>query len=113
MPVVLVGDFNIDLLTNSSPRHSFHEAIETFHCTNVIQSPTRITLEKDSLIDVCVTNHELPNVLSGVIIIDLSDHLPIFCFFPPDNKKTEKTTSSAHSTYIEFLTKKILLSLDR
>lgn len=90
MPVILVGDFNINLLENRVPRRLFLEVIDTFDCSNVIQSPMRITMESDTLPDLCVTNHELSSILAGVLTFDLSDHLPIFCFFARLMSKRKK-----------------------
>lgn len=47
-------------------------------------------MESDTLLDLCVTNHELSSILAGVLTFDLSDHLPIFCFFPRLMSKRKK-----------------------
>ena len=44
----------------------------------VIHVPTRISTQKQSLIDNIYTNYTRGKILCGVIAFDLSDHLPIF-----------------------------------
>lgn len=41
LPVVLMGDFNIDVLSSGSSCRSFRDVIESFGCSSVITAPTR------------------------------------------------------------------------
>ena len=43
-----------------------------------LSMPTRITAHSATLIDNIFTNHLTQNLFSGIIINDLSDHLPVF-----------------------------------
>jgi hypothetical protein len=56
--------------------------------------PTRITAHSATLIDNIFTNHLTQNLFSGIIINDLSDHLPVFVYVftetPPPCKSAEK-----------------------
>jgi len=44
----------------------------------LIDKPTRITKHSTTLIDHIYTNDVKPSIVSGIIIDDVSDHLPIF-----------------------------------
>ena len=45
----------------------------------LITKPTRITDHSKTLIDHIYTNMPLSEVLSGIAVCDISDHLPVFC----------------------------------
>lgn len=85
--IVLVGDMNIDLLSNEPASVALLEIAQVSGCENIISVPTRITERTESLIDICLTNHQKTDVFSGVLTADLSDHLPFFCFFPQHNSQ--------------------------
>ena len=50
----------------------------TFSIYPLIHHPTRITEHSVTLLDNIFTN-DFPCILSGVILADVSDHLPVFC----------------------------------
>ena len=80
--VYLCGDFNIDLLqhdTNTST-NNFIDHLYSFGLHPLITRPTRITGHSKTLIDNIFTTN-LSNIHSGLIINDLSDHLPILLIF--------------------------------
>ena len=82
--VYLCGDFNIDLLqhdTNTST-NNFIDHLYSFGLHHLITRPTRITGHSKTMIDNIFTT-SLSNIglHSGLIINDLSDHLPIFLIF--------------------------------
>lgn len=87
LSVVLIGDFNINLLLSNSQTQRFKDVIESFHCSNTINRATRITPDTESLIDLCITNHDSADVFSGILTFDISDHLPIFVFVPRPKSK--------------------------
>ena len=77
--VYMCGDFNVDLL-----QYDKHNAINNFinqlyslGLHPLITRPTRITSHSNTLIDNIFTT-SLSNIQSGLIINDISDHLPIF-----------------------------------
>ena len=47
----------------------------------LINKPTRITLISSTTLDDFYTNHIDKICLPGILIYDISDHLPIFCSF--------------------------------
>ena len=77
--VYLCGDFNIDLLQHdtSTSTNNFIDHLYSFGLHPLITRPTRITGHSKTLIDNIFTT-SLSNIHSGLIINDLSDHLPIF-----------------------------------
>ena len=74
------GDFNLDLLKHES--HSviaqFIESLFAFGFLPMITKPTRIKAHSATLIDNIFTNNTTISSKSGLIISDISDHLPIF-----------------------------------
>lgn len=79
--VVLIGDFNIDLLILSLLCRHFYGVIETVGCCNIIFSRTRVLPESRTLIDLCITSPNANHIISGILTLDLNDHLPIFSLF--------------------------------
>ena len=74
-----MGDFNINLLqydTNITVQNFIYMlSSQSFYPT--INKPTRITESSATLIDNVLTN-DLHNHTAGVVISDISDHLPVF-----------------------------------
>ena len=81
--VVLLGDFNIDLLrVNSNAR--VEEYLHTMECVGmqqIIASPTRVSSTTSTLIDHIYTNCTSNTIHAGVIETDVSDHFPEFVLF--------------------------------
>ena len=76
----MCGDFNVDLLKYSchDATSNFIDQLYSYGLHPLIMRPTRITKESATIIDNIFTN-ELQRISpSGLIINDLSDHLPIF-----------------------------------
>ena len=88
--VVFCGDFNIDLLNPSN-----YSAIDTFINTMYsvslfpkITRPSRITSYSATLIDNIFTNHIENKSESGLLIKDITDHLPVFVVYNGNYKIT-------------------------
>ena len=75
----LMGDFNLDLLKLGSNTFidRFAELLYSYSFYSVIESPTRIQSSSASLIDNIFTNYG-NHMSCGILISDVSDHLPIF-----------------------------------
>ena len=80
--IILLGHFNCDLLntfreTGSDVRGKTRKLLhlfEQFDLQNIVEEPTRVTLETKTLIDLIVTNKpELFNI-KGVLPVVISDH---------------------------------------
>ena len=97
---IVCGDFNIDLLKCDShgPTQDFNELMYSSGFFPVINKPTRITENSATLIDNIWINqiNEHEN-LSGLIVDDISDHLPIYCIINPNCTSSSKSESTSKS----------------
>lgn len=87
-PCYLLGDFNINLLKHNShsPTNNFLNTLLAHGFFPLINKPTRITTDSITLIDNILTNvHDL-QMNSGIWVVDISDHLPVFTILPKRNK---------------------------
>lgn len=83
--LVSAGDFNIDMLTTSVPQKTMLNILASNGYENLIRTPTRITSESETLLDLFITNADTENATAGVMSHDLSDHLPVFLFLRKHN----------------------------
>ena len=77
----IVGDINIDLLKYHSHQQQterYPGMIYSLDLLPVITKPTRITSHTATLIDHIYTN-TVSRLTSGIVTVDISDHLPVFC----------------------------------
>ena len=77
----LMGDFNLNLLNNENHNATgeFLDGLYSHLFFPLITLPSRITSHTASLIDNIFSNHvEHSYLRSGLLITDISDHLPIF-----------------------------------
>ena len=76
---IFSGDYNIDLKLHTHDKTaSFVNNLYAHSCLPVITSPTRFGKECLTLIDNIFTNNPSEYIISGLLIADISDHLPIF-----------------------------------
>ena len=79
--LILLGDYNINLLNNEihTETDDFLNLLSANTLLPLITRPTRYGNQSDTLIDNIITNmYDGGNNFSGIILDDLSDHLPIF-----------------------------------
>ncbi|XP_042076683.1 uncharacterized protein LOC106633234 [Haplochromis burtoni] len=79
----ICGDFNIDLL-NPNHNKSTEEFIDSMYSIGLfplITRPTRITSHCATLLDNIFTNIIEGKIKSGLLINDISDHLPVFASY--------------------------------
>ena len=78
--IILVGDLNIDLIKHDSDTNSQNLVnITSNHgFLQTISRPTRITDHNASLIDHIYTNQIHNIASSGIITLDISDHLATY-----------------------------------
>ena len=98
--IILAGDFNINLLN-----HEVHAATDNFlnvmyahKILPAIKRPTRYGECCATLIDNIFTNILDETNISGIILDDLSDHLPIFCTIQ-NQKPQPKKICKNHKSY--------------
>ncbi|ESN90394.1 hypothetical protein HELRODRAFT_166059 [Helobdella robusta] len=78
--VYLIGDMNINLLDADSNVSKFQlqKLLTSYNLSTLITTPTRISLNKNSVIDNIFTSEPNAVELCGTQVCDLSDHLPNF-----------------------------------
>ena len=82
--IVLLGDFNVDLLhyESNNPTREFLDLMFSASLTPQITVPTRLTVRSKTLIDNIFTNSVEENTISGNLECCISDHLAQFLIFP-------------------------------
>ena len=92
----ICGDFNIDLLQYEEHVGSA-KFIDTMYSNGLyplIDKPTRITQQSATLIDNIFTNDMNHDIICGLLINDISDHLPVFSISGHDYLITKNNLSS-------------------
>ena len=107
--VILLGDFNIDLLKINEHNDSsnFHNYLAAHHFLPIITRPTRITSDTSTLIDNIFSNAWSKLIEAFIFISDISDHLPICARFsletiPPKNSRNKKTRMAKEDNLTKF-----------
>ena len=87
-PIYLNGDFNLDLIKVSSHQETseFLNIMTSNFLLPTITLPTKINKKHDTLIDNIFTNNINPDIISGNLTIEISDHLSSFAIFPKANQ---------------------------
>ena len=76
----LLGDFNVDVSNPHAPQlNRLNETLQQFSLINIIHQPTRITASSATVIDLVLTEKNMPQVVSDsnfceVHHLDISDH---------------------------------------
>ena len=96
--IVIMGDFNIDLLkwASSSYSHEFLSSLQSCFLFPSIDKPTRVRSTSATLIDNIFINNPDQVVACGNIISDISDHFSQFCILKSirDKLKIKKVESA-------------------
>ena len=82
----MCGDFNINLL-KCGPHPCTQKFIGVMYNAGVyplINKLTRITEDSATVIDNIITNNLMGNTISGILINDISEHLPVFVIIKHD-----------------------------
>ena len=76
----IMGDFNLNLLQcNENPScQDFLNLMLSKSFVPLIKKPTRVSDASSSLIDNIFLNNPLPDITSGIVVSDISDHFPIY-----------------------------------
>ena len=111
---ILAGDFNYNLLASSrNDCNVFKNMLQSYGFLQTIWKATRITNQCESLLDNIFINDLKIFKSSGILIEDLSDHLPIFVSLLIGKNELEKreqiTTFDRHKMpeMIEYLSEKL------
>ena len=79
--VYIVGDINIDFFKfiGHLPTEKYLNMLYAYNFLPIITKPTRLTDYTKTLIDHIYTNAYSDQISSGILLYDISDHLPVFC----------------------------------
>lgn len=98
---VIMGDMNIDYLNKKCSQVKLLKGLEKqFGLTQIIEHPTRVTLQKTSLIDLCLTN-TLNISNHGTLTYFLSDHFPIY-LVKKTKKQEKKSCRFSGRSYVNY-----------
>ena len=107
--IVLLGDFNIDLLKYEKD-HNTADFLDQMYSASLvphITSPTRITSHSRTLIDNIFSMDISENAVSGNIAMSISDHLAQFLSLPIDQFKTNNNKNIYQCNFKKFLSTNI------
>ena len=81
--LILMGDTNIDISVGTSvtQANTYQDLLLGLDVKNLISRPTRITNTTETIIDHILTNLSYDSVKSGIVVSDITDHLPVFGLF--------------------------------
>jgi len=91
--VVIMGDFNIDLLAYDRfvASNDFYDMAGSYCLQPLILQPSRVTLRSQTLIDNIFSNNNIYNSVSGNLTCSISDHFAQFTIFTDYNRSRTKT----------------------
>ena len=94
--IILMGDFNINLLRYNKDHNSPDFLGQIHSCTLIprIKSPTRLTPRSKTLRDNIFSNDTANEVIAGNILTTLSDHLAQLLLFPIKRTKPESEANN-------------------
>ena len=95
-PTILMGDINIDLLSDKVDKlkKSWIDLTTNLELNQIINEPTRVTYSTNTLIDHIYVTNDLPVLQSATIKYGISDHFPVFAVF--DLKNNSNINSGTH-----------------
>ena len=102
--IVLLGDFNIDLLKYEKDRN-ITDFLDQMYSTSLvphITSPPGITSHSTTLIDNIFSTNISENAISRNIVISISDHLAKFLFLPINQFKTNNNKNIYQRNFKSF-----------
>lgn len=87
-PIVVMGDINVDYLTNSGENQCLTDALGAYNLRRIELPPTRVTHHSKSSIDFICTNMNEEKISHCVITTGLSDHTAQLCSITAPVKNT-------------------------
>ena len=99
--IYIFGDMNINFLKFNEHAQT-EEFLDMLYANNIlpiITKPTRLTDHTATLIDHIYTN-SLQNFTPGILTVDITDHLPIFCLV-----RTQPTRNNSNKKYFRDYSK--------
>ena len=104
------GDININLMQQTAiPQvRNYVNAYKSYNCLQLITKPTRITPSSSTLIVHIYTTLPLYKVTPGILINDLSDHLPIFVSITSAHVEKVDTKAQFNHDFSNFNTEEFM-----
>ena len=101
-PVLIFGDFNLDVLKYGILKNvtDYVDLLFSYGFLQLILKPTRCTPNSASVIDHILTNTQAENIKSVILVSPLSDHFPIIHF----SNCVNVANKSKNITYRDFST---------
>lgn len=95
--ILVCGDFNIDLLKSNDhmKTEEFVNIMFSLSLHPLIVKPSRITKDAATLIDNIFTNVTDVKIVSGLLVTDVSDHLPVFVVLEMNKRLKVGTNTQA------------------
>ena len=78
LDVIILGDLNCNLLQDKAESRALNDFCLTFNLTQLINKPTRVTENGESLIDIVMTTNEKLIASNDVLTSTISDHNLIY-----------------------------------
>jgi hypothetical protein len=98
--IILVGDFNCDLLANTPQSAQLVNIFDSYGMTPFISQPTRVTATSHTLLDNLVSNYNPLKAKSKTHDLCLSDHFAIETIFELNTTMTQIYSSNYFNTGI-------------
>lgn len=76
------------MMADCNITRDFELLLKTYGCSNVINTPTRITCDTSTCLDLFITNYGSNSVQCGTISYSLSDHMPVFLTVKRKDKRS-------------------------
>ena len=94
----IMGDFNLNLINFQHHQNTgeFLDGLHSYMFFPMITRPTRITSHTATLLDNIFANKFFDHSRSGLLIIDVSDHLPVFSI----HSNNDSSNSHAHDPVV-------------
>ena len=95
--VILMGDFNINMLSRNNLTERVNEMCNIFHMKQLIKDPTRVTPNSQTLIDLIFVSNTMGNLDSGIHSVGLSDHSLVYVILDIERTKHKSTVTKFRS----------------
>jgi exonuclease III len=100
LPLCILGDFNVNLLTHSS----FADDLEEVYCLRqIITEPTRLTSKTSSLIDHVYLSHDVSVNNCGSFNAHISDHLATYAHINGFSTSNKAKAACSRASYYRCL----------
>ena len=105
IPIIVLGDINIDLSKPNDIRvQNYVNMVTSLGCHNLITAHTRFEENCRSTLDHIVTNFHDNKISSGILNYTITDHLPIYALAKTGTRHSEKNDNTQNCRFYQKLT---------